>query len=691
VGDGDGKGVGAEAKPKPKAPKVPKAAPKEVKEFLSCKTDSLDLDPAKGDWVPAIPGIGKPDVKIEKGAKEGTATVTLSKGGEYVKLEIKLDVSIKDGHLQVDTTSDLVKAGIDEWVNNFNAWLDEKKRKLKDITVKDGKATITKEALPAGGKQGAMVVPGGVKKAAAAGALAAGVLGGGYLAYDAVTDDGGSSQQVTAEGPAGADGASVCGVLTGFDPLTDPYPECQPGGDPLDYSDCGPPLACVTEFQPAVVGAGVNITHDGSEPDAVTGEEGVSQGEVVGGTTWNDLIRVAAECAGRTTTAEATPDADGLFRAPLPLYQYGTCQITEVSLLDGGQVAVPVPPQSLVPGGSFTVGPEETSVEGEITELLAQLRRLQDLQVTIETRFITVTDTFFEGIGVCFDLAIEGVPCPDANHPIGFSVLGDGRGASGASVAGATDQVLQQYFGDGGRYPCGPGHLAFTACGEDAGVPPAGTFLSLTTIAPEALADVTFTVGEASYTVGLTDTGATLTTEGGDPLGRAMIRGPMVTLLVPGDADTFQVDGSPDLAIDSALSFPAAPDGVPAEPAEPAETVEQFAAELSQSISTGDLQFAIQRLHPAVLEAFPNNQCPPHLEAISEPTFNVEVVSVGATGRYDFAPPSLGGRSFPAEDVTTVVVDLTLRGETSRQEVHYGLIDGLHHWYTDCGATLQGA
>ena len=43
----------------------------------------------------------------------------------------------------------------------------------------------------------------------------------------------------------------------------------------------------------------------------------------------------------------------------------------------------------------------------QIADLLEQLRRLQDLQVTIEVRFITLTDNFFERIGVDFDFNID--------------------------------------------------------------------------------------------------------------------------------------------------------------------------------------------------------------------------------------------------------------------------------------------
>ncbi|MEN6557862.1 MAG: hypothetical protein ABFC54_06755, partial [Thermoguttaceae bacterium] len=46
-------------------------------------------------------------------------------------------------------------------------------------------------------------------------------------------------------------------------------------------------------------------------------------------------------------------------------------------------------------------------VHEDIADLLTQLRRLQDLQVTIEVRFITLTDNFFERIGVNFDFDIS--------------------------------------------------------------------------------------------------------------------------------------------------------------------------------------------------------------------------------------------------------------------------------------------
>lgn len=59
-------------------------------------------------------------------------------------------------------------------------------------------------------------------------------------------------------------------------------------------------------------------------------------------------------------------------------------------------------------------------VHEEISELLGQLRRLQDLQVTIEVRFIRLNDSFFERIGVDFQMDVKdhGVdPTNVTNNP----------------------------------------------------------------------------------------------------------------------------------------------------------------------------------------------------------------------------------------------------------------------------------
>ena len=80
-------------------------------------------------------------------------------------------------------------------------------------------------------------------------------------------------------------------------------------------------------------------------------------------------------------------------------------------------------------GGPGAIRPFETNlslvvsqtqeVHEEIANLLEQLRRLQDLQVTIEVRFITLADTFFERIGVDFDFNIQS----GVNQPLNMTAI----------------------------------------------------------------------------------------------------------------------------------------------------------------------------------------------------------------------------------------------------------------------------
>ena len=93
-------------------------------------------------------------------------------------------------------------------------------------------------------------------------------------------------------------------------------------------------------------------------------------------------------------------------------------------------------------------------VHEDVAELLKQLRRLQDLQVSIEVRFITVSDDFFEQIGVDFDFNIESkavgkkstfaAPNPAAalfpifNSPINGTTSGGTGGGTTGGTAGGT-------------------------------------------------------------------------------------------------------------------------------------------------------------------------------------------------------------------------------------------------------------
>jgi general secretion pathway protein D len=75
-------------------------------------------------------------------------------------------------------------------------------------------------------------------------------------------------------------------------------------------------------------------------------------------------------------------------------------------------------------GGAGTIQPfqpnlslvvnQTQAVHEQISDLLTQLRRLQDLQVTVEVKFVTLTEDFFERIGIDFDMDIQS----DAQKPL---------------------------------------------------------------------------------------------------------------------------------------------------------------------------------------------------------------------------------------------------------------------------------
>ncbi|NUQ62341.1 MAG: hypothetical protein HUU20_07625 [Pirellulales bacterium] len=100
-------------------------------------------------------------------------------------------------------------------------------------------------------------------------------------------------------------------------------------------------------------------------------------------------------------------------------------------------------------GGPGSIAPFETNlslvisqtqeVHEEIADLLEQLRRMQDLQVTIEVRFITLNDNFFERIGVDFDFDIDD----DIDRP--FQVWGR-PDPGGTDDDDTTDQYISPPF-----------------------------------------------------------------------------------------------------------------------------------------------------------------------------------------------------------------------------------------------------
>ncbi len=99
-------------------------------------------------------------------------------------------------------------------------------------------------------------------------------------------------------------------------------------------------------------------------------------------------------------------------------------------------------------GGPGSVRPFETTlslvvrqtqaVHDQIADLLDQLRRLQDLQVTVEVRFVTVSDRFFERIGVDFDFNVQDNAGDPLQPTFGAFLPPFGNGLTQGNSAGTT-------------------------------------------------------------------------------------------------------------------------------------------------------------------------------------------------------------------------------------------------------------
>jgi general secretion pathway protein D len=133
----------------------------------------------------------------------------------------------------------------------------------------------------------------------------------------------------------------------------------------------------------------------------------------------------------------------------------------------GGQAEVRPFPTNL----SLVIS-QTQAVHEQIADLLSQLRRLQDLQVTIEVRFIRLNDTFFERIGVDFQANIKdhGVdPTNVANNPFQPFV-----GGTLSNTVGLTPTSSKAFFGSTTAFPSFTSDLdvPFRQGSFDAAVPP---------------------------------------------------------------------------------------------------------------------------------------------------------------------------------------------------------------------------
>ncbi|MDO8392590.1 MAG: hypothetical protein Q7V57_19115 [Actinomycetota bacterium] len=717
-----------------KPPGLPRSAPPELRDFVACRRLEVTLDPARLGWLP------RPAMVPESAAPDVTPTVTgpnsmeVSVGWGFVS--ITLPVSVADGHLQIDSSNipDLggLKSGIDNWVKAMNDTLDANGKRLSGLELKDGKIVVTKQ--PVAGAQRAAATPGlrnttGMK----VGAAVAGLLLVGAAVF--VGTRGSDSTSSTDEEPTATaepdpntgsttTGAVLCELTAGDAPASfysDPELLLPCEEAPADgWATCPNRLPCFP-FDPVLIvpAESVGVSHQGSVADALTGRTGPSQATfkiaVVSPMPRDRMfLQVASQCGQDILTGQSPIDPSGVTTVSHPLFQYGPCEVASLLFLDGDE-----PPKRIPFRQAFEVGPDEpTAGEPAVSGLSVAPAGAFDAAGTL--------------LGVLGDQAIapecvwlfqpgmrsmgDDVVGACASRYVAFDIgAGDDRLiAHGGGflnplgllepraddLLGLTNSVP---FGEAPLFPCGPGRLGWTICPDgstpliDAGV----AAVSLVTPDPLMSAaagsrfEVAFRNGHI-YAAERTAGGWSLTSDG-PTNARAVVRGNSLTFVVPhtelpaGDVTyTVTLDGAagpvaqPEARIVGVVTTPGddAPGGTTAggTTAGDVETPQEFFADLSASIASGDLDFALARLHPNVIEAFGEAACTAELTSRVAPGYSITVESVGAIGPWTYTVPD--GRTWDHE--AAQALSLLVPGSADPVEGHLVFVEANYRWFTIC-------
>jgi hypothetical protein len=115
----------------------------------------------------------------------------------------------------------------------------------------------------------------------------------------------------------------------------------------------------------------------------------------------------------------------------------------------------------------------------------------------------------------------------------------------------------------------------------------------------------------------------------------------------------------------------------------PAPDAEGFVNDLGEALQAGDEVFLFDRLHPAVLDRYGEEQCRAYLETKEIPDLVLEFRDVGGPEPWDWTLDDVT-TSF-AEAYTVTLYNSQAGGE---EELHLVVVGGELRWFTDCGDPL---
>lgn len=138
-------------------PQLPSYLPADLRAFVECRADRVELEGGKADWIPVPPVLKntvglfvKPKAVIEPDAKApGAARV----GVRWALVSMTFRASVVDGRLVLDADGmrggllDEVASGMDDWAEQLNGWLAANGYRLGPPDVAPGRIALRKELL----------------------------------------------------------------------------------------------------------------------------------------------------------------------------------------------------------------------------------------------------------------------------------------------------------------------------------------------------------------------------------------------------------------------------------------------------------------------------------------------------------------------------------------------------------------
>jgi hypothetical protein len=110
--------------------------------------------------------------------------------------------------------------------------------------------------------------------------------------------------------------------------------------------------------------------------------------------------------------------------------------------------------------------------------------------------------------------------------------------------------------------------------------------------------------------------------------------------------------------------------------------VQKFADEYDTAVRSGEVDYRIAHLHPAVLARYGEDQCRTFLATLRDRTRRTKVESIGKREPFEYASANV---SITIPGTLPVQVKQTLWGKTVERHIHVAFVDGKYSYFIDCG------